>query len=193
MSFSLLILSYLFVNFSLFAQAEDVGNEQKTLKSQYEELIDKSNSYEQYKVIKKVSLDELKSVMVDTLQGLYSELNQAKQEISKQGEKINSLNKELSASNEERDLANLEKNSISFMGIQMDKSSYKATMWTIVCVLALALLIFIYKFLESNRITVQSRKELRETQEEMDDQRKTHIKKEQKIMRQLQDEINKNL
>ena len=174
-------------------QSQNEVDENLTLKAQFEELINSSNSYEQYKVIKKTNLEEFKSIMSDSISMFYRSIQNYKQTIAEQQSEINTLEEDLQNSIEERDEANLEKGSIYFMGAQMEKSSYKTLMWVIIAVLALALVFFIYKFIDSNRVTVYSKRELAEIQREMDEQRKTHIKKEQKIMRQLQDEINKNL
>lgn len=187
------LLSISSINTALSQGEDAVVEEDRTLLNQYEELIEKSNSFEQYKVIKKSSLEEFKTVIKDSMQIAITKLAKAQSKIKEQEKELQILEENLQESNEERDEANMEKASISFLGMQMEKSTYKSLMWGIIFLLSIALLFFIYKFFESNKITVEARRELKETQEEMDMQRKTHIKKEQKIMRELQDEINKNL
>lgn len=65
-------------------------------------------------------------------------------------------------------------------------------MWGIVIVLALLLGVFIYKFRNSNSITSESRKALEILEAEYEEHRRNSIEREQKVRRQLQDEINKN-
>ena len=175
-----LFLAIVFLGSTTLRAQENSEDKDPTLQAQFEELVNSSNSYEQYKVIKKTSLEEFKSIILDSINVFYRSLNNYKQTIAEQQNEINTLQKNLQASIEERDEANMEKGSIYFMGGQMEKSSYKTLMWVIIAILALALVFFIYKFIESNRVTVQSKRELAETQREMDEQRKTHIKKEQK-------------
>ncbi|GAL80099.1 hypothetical protein JCM19274_3669 [Algibacter lectus] len=76
-------------------------------------------------------------------------------------------------------------------GLQMSKSSYNVLMWSIIGGLLAFLLFFIYKFNNSNAITRAAKKSLAETEEEFEEHRKTALEREQKVRRQLQDEINK--
>ncbi len=58
-------------------------------------------------------------------------------------------------------------------------------------VLAALLALFIFKFNQSNIITKQVKVRLQETEDEFDAHRKRALEREQKVMRKLQDEINK--
>ncbi len=64
-------------------------------------------------------------------------------------------------------------------------------MWSIIGGLLALLLLFIYKFKNSNSITREANHNLAEIEEEFDDHRRTALEREQKVRRQLQDEINK--
>lgn len=64
-------------------------------------------------------------------------------------------------------------------------------MWSIIGGLFVLLLFFIYKFKNSNAVTKQAKKSLEETEEEFEEHRKIALEREQKVRRQLQDEINK--
>jgi hypothetical protein len=75
--------------------------------------------------------------------------------------------------------------------MQMSKGGYNALMWTIIAGLFALLLFFIYKFKNSNTITKQAKKALLETEEEYEEYRRNSLEREQKVRRQLQDEINK--
>jgi hypothetical protein len=57
--------------------------------------------------------------------------------------------------------------------------------------LVLSLLFFIYKFKNSNSITKHARLALQDLEDEFEEHRKTSVEREQKIRRQLLDEINK--
>ena len=48
-----------------------------------------------------------------------------------------------------------------------------------------------YKFKNSNVITKEAKKTLEETEEEFQEHRRVALEREQKIMRKLQDELNK--
>ena len=53
-------------------------------------------------------------------------------------------------------------------------------------------LFFIYKFRNSNAVTRAAKKSLEETELEFEEHRRTALEREQKVRRQLQDELNKN-
>src|SRR5690606_6674902 len=120
------------------------------------ELITNSNTFEQYKVIKKVNLDAFRAVISDSLKKGYKELSVAKNVISDQKNSIASLEEELDETLGELEKVTEERDSISFIGMAMNKSGYQVLVWSIIGILILVLLIFIYKFVDSNRVTVQS-------------------------------------
>ena len=84
-----------------------------------------------------------------------------------------------------------EKDSISFFGAALTKGSYNTIIWGIIGVLLALLGFFIFKFKNSNTITLQAQKALSETEAEFEDHRRRALEREQKVMRKLQDEINK--
>lgn len=80
---------------------------------------------------------------------------------------------------------------MSLLGAQMSKTSYNVLMWAIIAGLLALLLFFIYKFKNSNAVTKNAKHALAEIEEEFEEHRKTALDREQKVRRQLQDEINK--
>jgi hypothetical protein len=65
-------------------------------------------------------------------------------------------------------------------------------MWSIIAALFALLLFFIYKFKNSNTLTRQAKFKLEEVESEFEEHRRIALEREQKVRRQLQDEINKN-
>ncbi|MEX0314527.1 MAG: tRNA (guanine-N1)-methyltransferase, partial [Allomuricauda sp.] len=58
--------------------------------------------------------------------------------------------------------------------------------------LLLFLLLFIYRFRNSNVLTSQAKEALADLEKEFEEHRRRALEREQKISRQLQDELNKN-
>ena len=85
-----------------------------------------------------------------------------------------------------------EKESISLFGIQFEKTTFKTLFFLIVVGLIGALLFFITKFKQSNIITTQSKLSLKQVEEEFAIYKEKALEREQKAMRRLQDELNKN-
>ncbi|MCB0431897.1 MAG: tRNA (guanine-N1)-methyltransferase, partial [Mangrovimonas sp.] len=64
-------------------------------------------------------------------------------------------------------------------------------LWGIIGILLALLGFFIYKFKNSNTITKESKKALADIELEFEEHRKVALEREQKVRRQLQDELNK--
>jgi len=64
-------------------------------------------------------------------------------------------------------------------------------MWLIIIALLVLLILFIYKFKSSNSVTKIARNNLADIEEEFEEHRRNALEREQKVRRQLQDEINK--
>ncbi|WP_461534294.1 tRNA (guanine-N1)-methyltransferase [Sinomicrobium sp.] len=159
--------------------------------NQFEFVIQRSNNYQEYKVVKKTWLYTLKKNTLDSLARVEKDLSEAIDLTKSQNSEIASLKSELAQNQEHLNTLTNEKDSISFFGALINKSTYKATMWGIVALLTVVLLFFIYKFRNSNIITQSAKQALEELEQEYENHRKKALEREQKVRRQLQDEINK--
>ena len=82
-------------------------------------------------------------------------------------------------------------NSIFFFGIELKKSSYKFIVWMIFILLVGVLSYFIFKYKNSFLIILEAKENLLQAEEELVMFKKKSIESDQKLRRQLQDEINK--
>ncbi|MDX1471525.1 MAG: tRNA (guanine-N1)-methyltransferase [Flavobacteriaceae bacterium] len=162
-----------------------------TIDNQFEFVIQRSNNYQEYKVVKKNWLYTLKAHTIDSLNAVREDLVSTQKVVDQQEKEIQSLKEDLNNTTETLNQTNLEKDSMSLFGIQMSKGGYNVLMWSIIGILLILLLFFIYKFKNSNAITRQARLSLAETEEEFEEHRRIALEREQKVRRQLQDEINK--
>jgi uncharacterized membrane protein (DUF106 family) len=81
---------------------------------------------------------------------------------------------------------------MALLGMQTSKTNYNVIMWTIIAALTALLLFFIYKFKNSNSLTKEAKYKLEEVESEFEEHRRNALEREQKVRRQLQDELNKN-
>jgi len=191
---STLAILFLFSTSALQGQGRsqvDPAWETGTIENQIDFLIQSSNNYQDYKVIKKASIFQLKSIILDTLNSVGQKLSSSQTKVREQENAINSLNTQQKNLQEELDKTNKEKGSINFMGMQMNKGAYQGLMWTIIAGLLGFLGFFILRFRQSHVITAQARKDLSDMQGEFEDHRKRSLEREQKAMRKLQDVLNK--
>ena len=164
---------------------------ESNIETQFDMVIKKSGKYQEYKVVKREWLDKLKANTVDSIKTLESKLGTSNEKIKQQQSTISSLEGSLAKTNESLTAVTEEKDSMTFLGIAFTKGSYKTMMWTIVGILLALLGFFIFKFKNSNAVTVEAKKALAETEAEFEDHRRRALEREQKVMRKLQDEINK--
>lgn len=182
--------------FSSLCSAQDTSAEEQSDKpSAIEDLrtvVDKSNNYQQYKVIEKVEINAAIKKVFTEFELLTAEISELNDSIQSQDAQVQSLKKELSGLNTElTDLQN-EKDEIQFLGISLTKSAYNALVWSIIGVLVILLLFFIFKFNRSNLLTKEAKQNLKNLDADYENYKRIALEKQQKLGRQLQDEKNKN-
>ena len=197
----------LIVTFSLqtTAQAQtnnDEAEEQYSLNkgnidSQFEYVFRKSGNFkgtngQKYEAVKQAWLLKLKANVLDSLKTTYTKLENSEKTVSNQANEIEDLKGKLANTQSTLNQTNSEKNNMALLGMQTSKTNYNVIMWSIIGALLAFLLFFIYKFKNSNSLTREAKHKLEEVETEFDEHRRTALEREQKVRRQLQDEINKN-
>lgn len=166
-----------------------------TIESQFEFLYKKSGNYNaegrRYEVVRKIQLDKLRGNVLDSLSSFRKDITELNAVISRQEGTIEDLNTKLENTTSQLTDVTEEKDSMSFFGMQISKISYNLILWTIIGALLLFLLLFIYKFRRSNVLTQEAKVKLSDLETEYEEHRRKALEREQRISRQLQDEINK--
>lgn len=166
-----------------------------TIESQFEFVYKKSGNYNaegrRYEVVRKIQLDKLRGNVLDSLSSFRKDITELNAVISRQEGTIEDLNTKLENTTSQLTDVTEEKDSMSFFGMQISKISYNLILWTIIGALLLFLLLFIYKFRRSNVLTQEAKVKLADLETEYEEHRRKALEREQRISRQLQDEINK--
>ena len=163
-----------------------------TIEGQFDELVDKSGNWEKFKLVKKESIYTFKKSLLDSLSGQKTLLREKLDTISAQSSRIKELNLNIQNLQSELDKEKNRNDSIDFLGITIEKGVYSIIVWGIIVILAILLVVFISRFTSSNSITRGALKDLEDLQNEYEEYRTKAIEREQKVRRQLQDEINKH-
>lgn len=201
-TFKTLFLAILSVLFFSHSFAQDSQEDQElslnsgTIDNQFEYVFRKSGNFkgtrgQKYEAVKQAWLIKLKANVLDSLKTTYQELEETQTVVTSQAKTIDDLNAELGNTKTELSNTISEKDSMELFGMQTSKPNYSLILWSIVGVLSALLLFFIYKFRSSNAITKQAKLNLSEIEEEFEEHRRNALEREQKVRRQLQDEINK--
>lgn len=170
--------------------------ENGTIEGQMEFLFKGSSNYTnngiRYKVLRTRELEKLHGNILDSLNNIKKQVSDLSKSIGNQDEIINDLKLKLDETSGKLEQTNSEKDSISLFGKTVSKMTYGVTMWTIIIVLLLLLGHFIYRFSLSNTLTQEAKSKLQDLETEYEDHRRKALEREQRISRQLHDEINKN-
>ncbi len=174
---------------------EELSLDKGTIESQFQYLYQKSGNYnaegKRYEVVRTINLDKLKKNVLDSVSAARTNAAALKSTISTHEATIESLNTKLKETTDNLTTVTDEKDSMSLLGAQVSKGTYNVILWTIIVGLLLLLLLFVYKFRRSNILTQDAKSNLSELETEYEDHRRRALEREQKISRQLQDEINK--
>lgn len=192
-------LTLLLFSFNATAQAnEEKGSlNSGTINSQFDYLYKKSPKWtdprtgQRYKTVKINNLFKFKENVSDSIKLIQQKYEAANTTIATQKNEIETLKTDLGKTNDNLSSVTKEKDEISFLGIPMSKTGYNTILWSIIGILAAATALFIGKFQRSNVVTVDAKKAKSEIDEEFDNYRQRSIEREQKLRRELQDEINK--
>ena len=163
-----------------------------TLEGVFQQLIDRSGAWQNFKMLDRGKLAAFQRSMTDSINGVRSQLVAEKQKVKENEATIKELNDKITEIQAALDQTKDQKDSVSFFGLLISKGLYNTIMWGIVLALASLLVLYIYKFSNGNVVTKKSINDLNELQEEYENYRKAAIEREQKVRRQLQDEINKH-
>ena len=163
-----------------------------TLEGVFQQLIDRSGAWQNFKMLDRGKLAAFQRSMTDSINGVRSQLVAEKQKVKENEATIKELNDKITEIQAALDQTKDQKDSVNFFGALVSKGLYNTIMWGIVLALASLLVLYIYKFSNGNVVTKKSINDLNELQEEYENYRKAAIEREQKVRRQLQDEINKH-
>jgi hypothetical protein len=169
--------------------AENETIDSGSIKQQFEFVINKSTQYNEYRAVRSIWLDKLKTHSLDTIASIKTGFENFKRLSGSQSKQIDSLKFSLSETNEKLDKSITEKNSLRIFGIKVAKSKYN-TLVTFIILGLLALLIvgfMLYRKLKS--VSNRDSKDLSDLKEEFDMFRKRALEREQKMARQHLDEI----
>ncbi len=196
--FKILIISITLFAFNLqYGQQEEkvLSLDEGPLVDQFEFLTKKSGNYNangiRYEVVKVGTIVKLRKNVLDSMRVANQKALELQNKISAQENTISSLNAKLKETTENLTSVTEEKDSMSFFGLLVSKATYNIVLWSIIIGLFVLLLLFIYKFRNSNTLTQEAKTALTEVEDEFEQHRRRALEREQKISRQLQDELNK--
>lgn len=164
----------------------------ETIDAQFVDVIEKSNRYEDYKVVKIYKLNNLRKNVKDSIAAIEANLEAANTTIEQQQNDISTLTNDVTSLQGQLTESKAKENGIDLFGSLIKKSTYKTTMWSVIGFLGLILVFLFFKFKNSNAVTREAKMKLAEIEAEFEEHRQKNLEQQQVLRRKLQDEINKN-
>ncbi|MBB1140639.1 hypothetical protein [Myroides sp. WP-1] len=184
-----IILSATLLTYSLSSYAQSETN---TIESQFNTLLSQSNNWQNYKVVEKNKLLHIQQNVKDSIARLQTTIGKNNQILVEQKTTIDSLSNQLQGVQKDLTHALEQENNLDFIGISTHKSTFKVIVWSIIIILLLILGLLFTQYKRSFTTTKEARKKQLDAESELEEYKKSALEREQKIRRQLQDEINKN-
>jgi hypothetical protein len=172
-------------------QSQNVIEDSATINLQFKNLIEKSSSYQEYKVINKQDIEHLRINVIHTIDNFNDTIVSLKNIISAHKSKIDLLEKDLSNVNESLMITEKERDHISFFGISTSKVFYNSVLWILILLLFVLVIFMSQKFKNSNLLVKEAKRELQVIEEELVLSKRRSLEKIQSMGRQLIDERNK--
>ena len=193
-------LRYLILNTFLFTlifqlsgqSGNPANNGEEPLNTQYQLMVDESNRYEQYKVIRSVWLAAFATNLSDSLVAAAEEVVELQSTIDDQSNTLAQREEEIAQLNAQIDQLNVEKDGISFLGVRLSKGAYNTIVWTLIAALLAGMIFFLGRGRYALSVAKDARTKNEQLTTDLEQARKRRLEVEQDLRRKLQDERNKN-
>ncbi len=162
-----------------------------TLARQYSEVLEKANSYQEYKVIRKAQLDAFHRSVQDSLARIRKNLVLAQSKIEEQQTQLGSLNQTLLGKEKTIQASQYDNDRIAVMGMQVLKDRYIFTNWIIIGLLLTIAIFAFVRYQMSNRVASAARRDYEEVKQELESYRQKLLESKTSLGRELQTERNK--
>lgn len=162
----------------------------QTLQSDFDEMMEKSNTYEKYKVIPKTRINSFWETVTDTLRDRNALIKEQQSEIVGLRQEIDTLKQQKGRIQASLNDSNELNDQIEFAGVDFGKTVYHVLVWSIILVLAIAAIVMYIIYARSNRTTGKVKKEHEALRAELSDHKDKSRETQVRLKRELQTALN---
>lgn len=185
------LLLLLLIHTANIASAQEFREEINSIDNQFDKIYKKATNYKNYKVILKEQYLNLKSNVLDSLKDSKRLILEIENRLHTKNSTLKKTKEQLVSAEFNLKEVIQKANSMTFMGVQLNKTSYNLLLWLLIIFLISTSVYFIFKYKKSMTITKEAQRVLLENEKALEIHQKKSLVREQKLRRQLQDEINK--
>jgi len=161
------------------------------LEAQLDYIHERTRIYNDFRAIREDIFQKMKGNTLDSLNETKLRIATLNSRLTEKSSQIETLNSDLGRTKNERDEAIRNKDSFTFLGIQMNKALYSSIMWFISLGLAVMSVILVLLYKRTSMITIHTKKEFDEIREEFEAHKKSSREKQEKLVVNHHNEIMK--
>ena len=176
---------------SLNAQTLSEVLDTATIENQLNSVHNRTRVYDNFRAIRDDIFLKIKRNVNDSLNATKLEIAHLNSNLADQNFQIETLNSDLTRTKNERDEAIRNKDSMSFIGIQMNKALYNSILWFVILGLLVVGSVLFLLFKRAHAVTTQVKGELETMQKEFEDHKKSSREKYEKLVVSHHNEIMK--
>lgn len=163
---------------------------QGSLNENWNRLLDKSETYEQYKVIKRTELTAFWKMVQDSLSLSRIKFEKENKMVAAKQARVDNLEKELADVQNKLTATEKEKENMGFMGMEVNKYTYATILWFLIFLILAGAGVLALLYFRSNRVTEQKIRQYEDIFDRFEEYKKSKIEMERKLKRELQTQIN---
>ena len=187
----LLICVLAVVGVSAQTASDALESNNQTLRERYLVMKNKSQNYQEYKVIKENILDGMWRIVQDSLNQKQADIRQARTEISNLNQELDKNKAALKEKEEGMEDVLYASTHISVFGIDFDKGFFAAMVGVILLLLGLVIAVIYYTMKMMRRNLTEKVELMNSISAEYEDYKRRAMDKQTKLSRELQNERNK--
>jgi hypothetical protein len=169
--FKISLIAVIFFSLAFTSNGQTVPEDYKkgTISEQLNQLEARTRIYEDYRAIREDIFQLVSRNIKDTLVTKNKRINNLIAKTASLNSRIDSINESLETTKASLEEITRTKNSLSVLGIELNKTVYNSVMWLILSTLVFLLVIGYLKFKINRDTTLKAKAELLELQKEFDD------------------------
>jgi hypothetical protein len=162
-----------------------------TIENQLNSIHQRTRVYDNFRAIRDDIFLKMKGNVNDTLNETKLEIARLNSNLADRNFQIETLNSDLTRTKNERDEAIRNKDSMSFIGIQMNKVLYNSILWFVILGLLIVSAVLFLLFKRAHAVTSQIKGELETMQGDFEEHKKSSREKYEKLVVSHHNEIMK--
>jgi septal ring factor EnvC (AmiA/AmiB activator) len=162
-----------------------------TIENQINSIHQRTRVYDNFRAIRDDVFLKMKRNVNDSLNATKLEIAHLNSNLAERNFQIETLNSDLSRTKNERDEAIRNKDSMSFIGIQMNKGLYNSILWFVILGLLVVSAVLFLLFKRAHVVTTQVKNELETMQRDFEEHKRSSREKYEKLVVSHHNEIMK--